>query len=146
MTEMNEQSDGPDWPMTSLRTPEISRFFHHYISELASWYTLSDASRSFSTTVPEIALHEPLLFSAIIALSAMHTCKTTVKSAETVARWHHQNCVRLLIQLDQNHNAELLTNGIALAATCILRSFEILECKQTPSQASCCDILRPNFP
>lgn len=100
-------------------------YFHNYISEPAKWYDLGDASRLFATRVPELALDEPLLFSAIIALSAEHVSQTTKsKPAKAVAEFYHGHCVHLLILLDEK--IELLRNGVALAAVCLLRSYEIL--------------------
>lgn len=101
-------------------------YFHNYITELAKWYDLGDALRQFATKVPELALDEPLLFSAVIALSAEHLCQTTgPKIAREMAGFYHSRCVAYLIKLDEK--SELLTNGVALAAACLLRSYEILD-------------------
>lgn len=100
-------------------------YFHNYISEPAKWYDLGDASHLFATWVPELALDEPLLFSAILALSAVHVSQTTKsKPARAVAEFYHGHCVHHLILL--NEKTELLRNGVALAAVCLLRSYEIL--------------------
>lgn len=71
-----------------------------------------------------MSLDEPLLFYAIIALSAMHASKTTVGSLHATAELYHRNCVRLLISLEEDH--QLVRRGVALAATCLLRSYEIM--------------------
>lgn len=42
-----------------------------------------------------------------------------------MAEFYHHRCVQRLIELDQGN--ELITRGVALAATCLLRSYEILD-------------------
>ncbi|PTB62607.1 hypothetical protein BBK36DRAFT_1162864 [Trichoderma citrinoviride] len=116
----------PEDPRAALEVPDLAWYFHNYITELAKWYDLGDALRQFATKVPEVALDQPLLFSAVIALSAEHLCRTTgPKIARETAAFYHGHCVRRLIQLDGE--SELLTNGVALAAACLLRSYEILD-------------------
>ncbi|KAL9469227.1 hypothetical protein ACSS6W_010921 [Trichoderma asperelloides] len=115
----------PENPRDALQSPDVAWYFHNYIAEPAKWYDLGDASRLFATRVPELALDEPLLFSAIIALSAEHVSQTTKsKPAKAVAEFYHGHCVHRLILLDEK--TELLRNGVALAAVCLLRSYEIL--------------------
>jgi hypothetical protein len=111
----------------ALEDPKIARLFHHYIADLSKWYDLSDSTASFEVTVPQIAVDESLLFSAIIALSAMHLCKTAASSLRATAELYHGQCVKLLIALDEGDH--VMTNGVALAATCLLRSYEILDSK-----------------
>ncbi|EHK47661.1 hypothetical protein TRIATDRAFT_316693 [Trichoderma atroviride IMI 206040] len=115
----------PENPRDALQSPDVAWYFLNYIAEPAKWYDLGDASRLFATRVPELALDEPLLFSAIIALSAEHVSQTTKsKPAKAVAEFYHGQCVHRLILLDEK--IELLRNGVALAAVCLLRSYEIL--------------------
>ncbi|RFU76585.1 phytanoyl- dioxygenase [Trichoderma arundinaceum] len=105
--------------------PDVAWYYHNYIAEPAKWYDLGDALRQFATKVPELALDEPLLFSAVIALSAEHVSQTTgSKTARELAEFYHGQCVRRLIQLEDK--SELLRNGVALATACLLRSYEIL--------------------
>jgi hypothetical protein len=111
----------------ALEDPKIARLFHHYITDLSKWYDLSDSTASFEMTVPQIAVDESLLFSAIIALSAMHLCKTAANGLRATAELYHGQCVKLLIALDEGDH--VMTNGVALAATCLLRSYEILDSK-----------------
>ena len=101
---------------------------------MALWYDLSDAQSTFSTHVPIISLDDPLLFSALMALSAMHMSKTATPSSRDVAEWYHGQCIRLLIDLDANDPR--IERGVALAATCLLRSYEILDgqCRLTLAQ------------
>ncbi|KAI1077049.1 hypothetical protein F5B20DRAFT_303842 [Whalleya microplaca] len=121
-----------DTPRKALEKPETANYFHHYIVDLALWYDLNDALSTFATKVPVIALDEPLLFSAIIALSAMHVSKTTAPSARDAAESYHTNCIRLLIELDAEDAR--VTRGVALAATCLLRSYEILDEEVDPNR------------
>ncbi|ETS76945.1 hypothetical protein PFICI_10819 [Pestalotiopsis fici W106-1] len=108
-----------------LEKPEIAGYFHHYITHVAPWYDLGDESRHFALTVPRLALDQPLLLGAIIALSAIHVAQSTGSAtAKRAAEVYHGHCIRSLIELDQS--SVVLENGVALAATCLLRSFEIL--------------------
>jgi hypothetical protein len=54
----------------------------------------------------------------------MHASKTTADSLISVAETYHASCVRLLIDLGEED--VLVYEGVALVATCLLRSFEIL--------------------
>ncbi|KAJ4319568.1 hypothetical protein N0V84_006298 [Fusarium piperis] len=115
----------PDSPRRALTDQRIARLFHSYTSDVSQWYDLSDSTSAFGILVPGIALDEPLLFCAIIALSAMQVCKTSAVSFRKLAEFYHHRCVQRLIELDQGD--ELITRGVALAATCLLRSYEILD-------------------
>lgn len=114
-------------PRHYVKDPSIARLFHTYISNISLWYDLSDAAQSFGTAIPSLALDEPMLFHAIIALAAMHVCKTSTEGSMLTAQHHHTECVKHLISLEGDH--ELVRRGIALVATCLLRSYEILESK-----------------
>ncbi|KAH7151673.1 hypothetical protein B0J13DRAFT_246189 [Dactylonectria estremocensis] len=118
-------------PRDALQDQKIARLFHHYISDLSKWYDLSDAASAFEVTVPLISLQEPLLFFAIISLSAMHMSKTTASSFRTTAENYHDRCVQLLINIKEND--AVMTGGVALAATCLLRSYEILDSDIDPN-------------
>lgn len=114
-------------PRGALHDQKIARLFDHYITDLSKWYDLSDSISTFEVIVPRISLEEPLLFYAIIALSAMHLCKTTASSFRTTAELYHGRCVQLLITIDEDD--AVMNGGVALAATCLLRSYEILDSK-----------------
>ncbi|KAJ3519033.1 hypothetical protein NM208_g14290 [Fusarium decemcellulare] len=113
----------PDNPRKAIQDHRIAQLFHCYTDEICLWYDLSDQARTFGTTVPRMALDEPLLFSAIITLAAMHKALTETKSFRKIATFYHVRCIRLLIQLKEDD--ELVTQGVALAATCLLRNYEI---------------------
>ncbi|KAJ4243966.1 hypothetical protein NW757_010899 [Fusarium falciforme] len=121
----------PDSPRRALIDQRIARLFHSYTAEVSQWYDLSDSSGAFGILVPSIALDEPLLFCAILALSAMHVCKTSANGFRKLAEFYHHRCVQRLIELDQGD--ELITRGVALAATCLLRSYEILDSDIDPN-------------
>jgi len=106
-----------------LQDLTIAKYFKHYF-EIAKWYDLSDHKAVFGTKIPEIALSNPLLFSAIIALAAIHLSRTSLPTARNAAEHYHACCVTDLIQLDRDD--EVIDTGVPLAATCLLRSYEIL--------------------
>ena len=116
-----EQKDSPHH---HLEDPEIARLFHSYISYISHWYDLADSAQSFHIRVPVTALEEPLLFYAVIALSAMHAYRTSTERSLPTAEFYHAECVRLLISLEEQ--SALVLSGVALAVTCLLRSYEIL--------------------
>jgi hypothetical protein len=119
----------PEDPRKALENANVARYFHHYISHLAPWYDLSDMSLEFSTKIPEYALDSPLIFSAVLALSAIHVANTITPSARAAAEFYHGCCIRQLISLSDDDLPGLA--GIALATTCLLRSYEILDGKYT---------------
>ncbi|KAL9946056.1 hypothetical protein ACHAO5_004280 [Verticillium nonalfalfae] len=122
----------PDNPRKALASPDIARIFHHYIIEIAPWYDLSDPASSFATRLPRLALEMPLPFSAIIAQAAMQICQTTVPSQRPVAEFYHGHCVRLLIELRDDCGS--VESEAALAAVCLLRSYEILDEEIDPNR------------
>ncbi|KAF4122904.1 to TPR Domain [Geosmithia morbida] len=122
----NREYEPPSDPRATLKKDQhLAKLFTHYIVTIADWYDLSDASRCFAVTVPLLALDEPLLFCATIALSAMHRSKTSAAKLRDMAEYYHQCCIKLLIKLKDGD--ALMSNGVALAATCLLRSYEILD-------------------
>ncbi|KAI0909076.1 hypothetical protein F4823DRAFT_625116 [Ustulina deusta] len=121
-----------DPPRQLLQSSELTNYFRGYINNVAPWYDLSDSQCSFSSDVPIFALDEPLLFYAVIALSAMHVSQTTAPSARTIAETYHTQCIRRLISLDPEDM--LIKKGLALATTCLLRSYEILAEDRDPNR------------
>ncbi|KAG7053928.1 phytanoyl- dioxygenase [Colletotrichum scovillei] len=125
----------PSSPRKALQNPSIARYFSHYIADIAPWYDLSDALLTFATSLPEAALDSPLPFAAILALSAVHTSRTTVPSARAAAEFYHGHCVRLLIDLTaEEYDNDERTQGLALASVCLLRSYEILSEEVDPNR------------
>ncbi len=119
------ESEALNDPRIAIKDQKVARLFDLYISNIAPWYDLSDASKHFELVVPRMALDEPLLFCAIIALSAMRMSRISMRSLQKTAEFYHAHCVRLLIRLQNDDR--LITNGVSMAATCLLRSYEILE-------------------
>ena len=78
---------------------------------------------NFGTRLPILALDSPLLFSAVIALSAMQISKTVSAKTLDAAEFYHGHCVRLLIGLDSQ--ATPAERQIALSSACLLRTYEI---------------------
>lgn len=116
----------PSNPRLALQRREIARYFHHYFG-IAAWYDLSDAADTFATKVPEVALENPLVFSAMIASSAMQLSRTSLPGARRAAEFYHSHCVSALIALREGD--ETVIHGIPLAATCLLRAYESLSGK-----------------
>lgn len=70
------------------------------------------------------SLDEPLLFGAIISLAAIHVSNTTAPTARAAAEFYHGYCIRSLIEIGEVDKR--IESGLALATTCLLRSYEIL--------------------
>ena len=111
-------------PLVELQNDEIAGCFEHYLKVLAPWYDLNDLDTTFRSVVGRQALHSRLLLSAIIAFAAIHQSKTGRAALRSLTERFHARCVLLLIALDEFDTAT--TDGTALAATCLLRSYEIL--------------------
>jgi hypothetical protein len=107
----------------ALLEPVIATLFRHYIDLLAPWYDLNDAENLFGTHVPMRALNNSVLFKAIIAFSACHTNSTAGKYPE-IGPVYHAACVKDLLAVMSDVLPE--SRGDYLAATCLLRSYEIL--------------------
>jgi hypothetical protein len=110
-------------PRVALDNPTIARLLSHYIDSLAPWYDLNESSLVFGTIVPLHALGCPVLFKALVAFAATHRYKTSGQS-EDIATAFHAACVREL--LDSLKHVKTESQGDYLAATCLLRSYEIL--------------------
>ncbi|KAL3425378.1 hypothetical protein PVAG01_02169 [Phlyctema vagabunda] len=124
-----ELASGP--PRQALRVPDIARLFTHYINVLAPWYDLNDMAQSFGRVIPVMALDNIILFKALIAVSAIHLNKTT-GLAVGYAPAFHAACVReLLLSMEER---VLEPEGGSLAATCLLRTFEIMNCDSRQDQ------------
>ena len=120
---LNAKASVSSPPPIALQQPVIAILFRHYIDLLAPWYDLNDAENLFGTTVPMRALNNSVLFKAIIAFSACHLNSTASKYQE-IGPVYHAACVKDLLAI----MSEILPEyrGDYLAATCLLRSYEIL--------------------
>ncbi|KAJ9355809.1 transcriptional regulator family: Fungal Specific TF [Paecilomyces variotii] len=115
----------PEYPRSSLKNRRVCSIFQHYIKNLASWYDLNDRLRRFEDVVPRHALDDSLLFSAVIAFSAIHLSRLNHQTEfQYIAEFYHLESIRRLIAV--TNNGERIHNGATLAATCLLRSYEIL--------------------
>jgi hypothetical protein len=110
-------------PQEALQHSRIVKLFRHYIDFLAPWYDLNDSQHHFGTVVPLHAPKNPVLFKALIAFSACHENRISGK-AQGIGTIYHAACVRDLLEAMQDIRPEL--QGDYLAATCLLRSYEIL--------------------
>lgn len=110
-------------PREALTHIKISHLFRYYIDILAPWYDLCDEDQHFGRVVPMHALDEPLLFKAIIAFSAYHKGKVSGR-IEELGITFHAACVQDMLAVMDDFPQTL--RGNCLAATCLLRSYEIL--------------------
>jgi hypothetical protein len=110
-------------PQVALQNTVIASLFRHYVDFLAPWYDLNDSHHLFGTTVPVRALSNAILFKALIAFAACHQNRVLGNLAGMGAIYH-ASCVKDLLAEIVNIHSELL--GDYLAATCLLRSYEIL--------------------
>ena len=110
-------------PQEALQNSVIARLFRHYVDILAPWYDLNDSQNMFGTVVPIHALDNPVLFKALIAFSARHNNRVSGESPG-VGAIYHAECVRDLLVVMHDIKSELQADY--LAATCLLRSYEIL--------------------
>lgn len=113
-------------PRVALADLDVAELFTHYINTLAPWYDLNDSRRIFGTLVPENSLDCPILFKAVIAFSACHKSKTS-GGVQGLASAFHASCVQEFLLL--MNKVELRSHGNELAATCLLRSYEIINGK-----------------
>lgn len=116
-------SSVPSPPSAALEDPLIASLFRHYVHVLAPWYDLNDAQNIFGTTVPSRALRNTVLFKALIAFSACHLNRTR-KMEHYLGSIYHASCVEELLGALNDTSLELQEDY--LAATCLLRSYEIL--------------------
>ncbi|KAK0636414.1 hypothetical protein B0T17DRAFT_81262 [Bombardia bombarda] len=125
-------------PRDALTHPTVAHLFSHYIVVLAPWYDLNDANNTFGNVVAIRALDSdlPVLFRAIIAFSACHWSRVTDASVQNVALSFYSACIKdLLRALGMSSPGPSSTgfSGEFLAASCLLRSYEILsESMQSP--------------
>ena len=100
-----------------------ARLFRHYVDHLAPWYDLNDSHNLFGTSVPARALSNSVLFKALTAFSACHQHRVSGR-VPGLGQVYHAACVKdLLAEMGHIHSGLL---GDYLAATCLLRSYEIL--------------------
>ncbi len=124
---------GTDDPNTALENKQVASLLQHYVQKLAAWYDLSDGLSSFAKVVPLAALSDPLLFGAIVAFAAVHERRTSKSpAAAAIAHTFHEDCVKRLIDLDPTHPD--YDSGHALAAVCLLRSYELLAENSDPNR------------
>lgn len=110
-------------PKLALENQVIAILFRHYIDFLAPWYDLNDSQNLFSTLVPRRAMDNLILFKAVIAFSACHESRTSGRYQD-LGRVYHAACIGDLLKVLNDIQPEM--QGDYLAATCLLRSYEIL--------------------
>ncbi|OQV08298.1 Fungal specific transcription factor domain-containing protein [Cladophialophora immunda] len=121
-----------DEPRVRLQNEEIAHYFAHYLKTLAPWYDLNDLRQAFKGIVGSRAQQSSLLLSAVIAFAAIHKSRTCHAVPKSLAERHHAHCLRLLIGITET--SPEIKDGTALAATCLLRSYEILAEEEDPNR------------
>jgi hypothetical protein len=121
-------------PRIALQHQIIASLFRHYIDFLAPWYDLNDSQNLFGTLVPQRAIQNSILFKAIIAFSACHESRTRPCGRyQELGHVFHGACVRDLLKVlnDVHPTPDIQgeVQGEHLTATCLLRSYEILNGK-----------------
>ncbi|KAF2802204.1 uncharacterized protein BDZ99DRAFT_576908 [Mytilinidion resinicola] len=114
-------------PRESLEYPTVVSLFTHYTTHLAPWYDLNDPHSLFTNAVPIRSLDEPILFRAILAFAASHLSRmipTSSLDSTPVAVILHDSFLSSLISALSTITPSTQANY--LAATCLLRSYEIL--------------------
>ena len=114
----------PIKPRTDLGNQVVASLFHHYFENLAAWYDLCEHDRPFELLVPIRALDLPILFNAIIALSAQHMTLSDSRY-EVISTIYHSACIHGLLSGLSDFDPGLQEDY--LVAACLLRSFEILK-------------------
>ncbi|KAK2614640.1 hypothetical protein N8I77_001448 [Diaporthe amygdali] len=71
----------------------------------------------------------------------LHISQTTAPSAKVAAEFYHGHCVRILIEMKDEEDGEVHTQGLALASVCLLRSYEILS--GTPGYVQGSSVTKP---
>ena len=107
----------------ALENEVVTELLVHYVNILAPWYDLNDCQLNFARLVPLHALNNPILFKALIAFSASHRNKVQ-GTTSVFASAFHSSCVSELLQHLEKNGSDI--EGDCLAATCLLRSYEIL--------------------
>jgi hypothetical protein len=107
----------------ALQGSVIANLFRHHVDFLAPLYDLNDSQNLFGTLVPMRALSNPVLFKALVAFLACHQNRLSGR-LQGLGSVYHATCVRELLAAVDDFQSEL--QGDYLAATCLLRSYEIL--------------------
>jgi hypothetical protein len=119
-------------PKVVLENRAIATLFRHYIDFLAPWYDLNDSQNLFGSLVPQRSIDNPILFKAVISFSACHESRTPGRYQD-LGHVYHAACVRDLLEILIDILPEM--QGDCLAATCLLRSYEILNGKSIPPRS-----------
>ncbi|KAI9753811.1 MAG: hypothetical protein M4579_004992 [Chaenotheca gracillima] len=102
---------------------EVYRLLQYYVEVVGPWLDLADSNRHFSRNVPEAAFQCPFLLHAILAFSAQQLHRLGSCNA-VLADFYYHECLTSMIPMLQD--LEVATDGKLLAATVILRMYEML--------------------
>ncbi|KAK5549776.1 hypothetical protein LTR23_000067 [Exophiala sp. CCFEE 6169] len=111
--------------LLSPDSAETTEFLiQHYARTCGRWFTMADAGRHFTTTVPHLARTSQILMKAICALAARHLSGTSGYDSSLAERYHEE-CISLLIPALNDPN--VTADETMLAALVILRLYEHLQ-------------------
>ncbi|KIW56959.1 hypothetical protein PV05_05570 [Exophiala xenobiotica] len=106
----------------SAETTEF--LIQHYARTCGKWFTMADAGRHFTTTIPHLARTSQILMKAICALAARHLSGTSCYDSSLAERYHEE-CISLLIPA--LNDPSVTADETMLAALVILRLYEHLQ-------------------
>lgn len=103
--------------------------FRHFVEHLSLWIDLTDPHRHFAITVPHLALHNPGLMKAILALDARHLsikpCALTPAPDRTQAVQYYYETLQYLQQAMKVE--EYLGSEELIATVLIISTYEMID-------------------
>lgn len=107
--------------------------FRHFVVRLSGWIDITDPDGHFSTIVPQMALRNQGLASAILALSARHLSlkptsldgNTPLQIDQTLAVQYYNETLRYLRR--EMDNEAFLTSDELLATVLIISTYEMID-------------------
>jgi hypothetical protein len=120
--------------IVTLTETEV-QLLHHYVLHLSGWIDATDPDRQFAVIVPDMALKDQGLASAILALSSLHLsldskpqCSHSSFSIDSTTAVQYYNETLHYLQHAMG-NAAFLRSDELLATVLIISMFEMIETK-----------------
>jgi hypothetical protein len=122
-------------PTTVVLTDTEVQLLHHYVVHLSGWIDATDPDRQFAVVVPDLALRNQGLASAILALSSLHLSldskpqctHSSLQIVPTIAVQYHSESLHYLSY--EMGNPDFLRSDELLATVLIISMFEMIETK-----------------
>jgi hypothetical protein len=129
-----QPSTGSANSIITLSDTEV-QLLHHYVLHLSGWIDATDPDRQFAVIVPDLALRDQGLASAILALSSLHLsldskpqCSHSSLSIDPTTAVQYYNETLHYLQHAMG-NAAFLRSDELLATVLIISMFEMIETK-----------------